>query len=140
MTDENNVIDATDKFGPWEGNVDEDGNLLPPVEMSPEEYDSAMTELMAGVDLAQLGRTISGVLEFLTMRAVHDGSYYIMTDDKAAITVIACGDDTQKILDLLPEHFKSWDDEMENSEAEVAPFDSNRDPGDEQDEPATESE
>ena len=138
MTDENNVIDASDKFGPWEGNVDEDGNLLPPVEMTEEEYNTAMEELFQTVDAENLGRMIAGVLELLTQRAVHDAPYYIMTDNKDAITVIAANDDVAPLMEVLPNHFKDWNDPVDNTE--VAPFDTNRDPGDEQDEPATESE
>ena len=129
MTEENNVIDATDKFGPWEGNVDENGQPGEPVDISPEEYESAMAELFANADLEQLGRTISGVLEFLTMRAVQDTGYYIETDDKRAITVIAAGEDADAIRAALPEHFKSWEDEMETPTEDS-----------EQDEPAAEQE
>jgi hypothetical protein len=41
---------------------------------------------------------ISGVLEFLTMRALHEGPYYIMTDNKEAITVFAANKDAAKHL------------------------------------------
>ena len=138
MTDENNVIDATDRFGPWEGNVDEDGNLLPPVEMTEDEYNTAMEELFNTVDADNLGRMIAGVLELLTQRAVHDAPYYITTDQKDAITVIAANDDVAPLLESLPKHYKAWDDPID--EPEIIPFTTNSDPGDEQDEPATESE
>ena len=138
MTDENNVIDATDRFGPWEGNVDEDGNLLPPVEMTEDEYNTAMEELFNTVDADNVGRMIAGVLELLTQRAVHDAPYYILTDQKDAVTVIAANEDVTPLLESLPDNFKSWEDPM--SEDNVVPFDTNSDPGDEQDEPATESE
>ena len=127
MTDEDNVV-----VGPWEPADAE------PVEMTQEEYDSAMHELLSAVDEERLGRTIAGVLEFLTMRAVHDGAYYIMTDDEQAITVLAANEDAKALREALPEHFKSWDDPLD--EPEVPPFDTNVDPGDEQDEPASESE
>jgi len=51
------------------------------------EYDSAMHELVATNDEESLGRTIAGVLEFLTARAVVDAPFYISTDDESAITV-----------------------------------------------------
>ena len=128
-TDEDNVVEFT---GEWHGDPDKEN------EMTPEEYDSAMRELLSAVDEEQLGRTIAGVLEFLTMRAVHDGAYYIMTDDEQAITVFAANEDAKTLRKALPEHFKSWDDPLD--EPDTPPFDTNSDPGDEQDEPASESE
>lgn len=120
------MTDNITELEPWPEPSDED-------EMTPEEYESAMHELLSAVDEERLGRTIAGVLEFLTMRAVHDGPFYIMTDDEQAITVFAANKDCANLRDALPEYFKSWDDPL--SEAEVIPFDTNRDPGDEQDEP-----
>ena len=119
METENNVISMSE----WQGASE-------PIEMTEEEYNSAMQELITTVDEEELGRTIAGVLEFLTMRALHDGGYYIMTDDERAITVFAADEDAKLLLDLLPPHFKSWEDDME-----VPPFDTDSDPGDEQDEP-----
>ena len=127
MTEDNNVVEFT---GDWQG---EDT----PTEMTQEEYESAMHELLSTVAEDELGRIIAGVLEFLTARAVIDGGFYILTDDEQAITVFAANEDAKIIRDLLPEHFKSWEDEID--EPEVIPFDTNRDPGDEQpeDEPAS---
>lgn len=121
METEDNVVEFT---GEWQG-ADE------PVDMTDAEYQSAMHELLSAVSEDQLGRIIAGVLEFLTARAVIDGAFYILTDDEQAITVFAANEDAAALRDALPEHFKSWDDEME-----VPPFDTDRDPGDEQDEPA----
>lgn len=121
METEDNVVEFT---GEWQG-TDE------PVDMTDAEYQSAMHELLSAVSEDQLGRIIAGVLEFLTARAVIDGAFYILTDDEQAITVFAANEDATALRDALPEHFKSWDDEME-----VPPFDTDRDPGDEQDEPA----
>ena len=121
METEDNVVEFT---GEWQG-TDE------PVDMTDAEYQSAMHELLSAVSEDQLGRIIAGVLEFLTARAVIDGAFYILTDDEQAITVFAANEDATALRDALPEHFKSWDDDME-----VPPFDTDRDPGDEQDEPA----
>lgn len=120
MNTDDNIVEFT---GEWHG-VDT------PVEMTEEEYTSAMEELLASVNEDQLTRILAGVLEFLTARAVMDGSYYIMTDDKDAMAVFAAKDDTKILFNLLPPHFKSWEDDME-----IPPFDTDRDPGDEQDEP-----
>lgn len=95
-----------------------------------EENMSNMQRLIDETPVENLGQTIAGVLEFLTARAVLDGSYYIMTDDQEAITVIAVDDDVQALRDLLPEHFKSWEDEVVYPEDDA--FISNADPGDEQ--------
>ena len=102
----------------WQG-----GDEVP----TPEEYDSAMTEMLATTNMEQLGRTISGVLEFLTMRALHDGAFYIMTDDQMAITVFAANEDATALRAALPDNFKSWEEDL--SKPEVI---TNRDPGDEQ--------
>lgn len=98
------------------------------------EYASAMEELLNENDLDALGRTVAGVLEFLAVRAVVDGPYYILNEDKTAITVVATNEEGIALLESLPEHYRSWDDEIEDD------FITNADPGDEQDEPATESE
>lgn len=124
METEDNVVEFT---GEWQGEV-------PPEEMSEEAYESAMHELLSEVAEDQLGRVIAGVLEFLTMRAIMDGPFYILTDDEKAITVFAANEDASALRDALPEHFKSWEDELD--EQDIPPFDTDRDPGDEQDEPA----
>lgn len=99
-----------------------------------EEFTSALEELIATHNEDTLGTTIAGVLEFLTIQAVMNGSYYITTEDDKAITVVAVDKDVEALQKVLPENFKSWDDEDEPT------FLTDTDPGDEQDEPATESE
>ncbi len=73
-----------------------------------DEYASAMHELLSTVEEEDLAKTISGVLEFLTMRATMDGGYFIMTDDESAITVFAANEDVKALRDSLPKHFKDW--------------------------------
>jgi len=97
------------------------------VPMTEKEYATAMEELLNETTMDDLGKTISGVLEFLTMRAFHEGPYYIMTDDEEAITVLATGDSAAALKSVLPDNFKSWD---EVDEPEVI---TDRDTGDEQD-------
>lgn len=93
--------------------------------------ESAMQRLLNNEDMESLGMTIAGVLEFLTMRALHDGAFYIMTDDEKAITVFAADEDAANLKAALPEHFKSWEEEL--SEPEMPEVLTNVDPGDEQD-------
>lgn len=123
METEDNIVEFT---GEWQGDDSE---------MSEAEYQTAMEELFATVEQEALGTVISGVLEFLTVKAVVEGPYYIMTDDKQAVTVFAANEDAETLMSILPEGFTSWEDEAEADE-----FISNADPGDEQDESATESE
>lgn len=123
METEDNIVEFT---GEWQGDDSE---------MSEAEYQTAMEELFATVEQEALGTVISGVLEFLTVKAVVEGPYYIMTDDKQAVTVFAANEDAETLMNILPEGFTSWEDEDEADE-----FISNADPGDEQDESATESE
>lgn len=123
METEDNIVEFT---GEWQGDDSE---------MSDAEYQTAMEELFATVEQEALGTVISGVLEFLTVKAVVEGPYYIMTDDKQAVTVFAANEDAETLMNILPEGFTSWEDEDEADE-----FISNADPGDEQDESATESE
>jgi len=99
------------------------------VPMTEKEYATAMEELLNESTAEQLGKTISGVLEFLTMRAYHQGPFYMMTDDEQAITVLAAGDAAKALKAILPEEFLSWDEEPEEVEAEVI---TDRDTGDEQ--------
>jgi hypothetical protein len=117
MSDDN-VID-----GPWQG--DPDGP-----EVSQEDYDTAMEELLSTIDTDRLGMIIGGALEVLTMQAIDNGSFYLQTDDERAITVIAVDDAAKQVKDNLPNSVALWEDRMKD-------FDSNRDPGDEQDEPTT---
>lgn len=123
MSDDN-VVEFT---GEWQGDEATD--------MSEAEYESAMEELLMTVDEEQLGRTVSGVLEFLTVKAIVEGPYYILTEDKDAITVLAANSAVDEVLASLPESVRPFDETVE-----VPPFDTNSDPGDEQDEPATKSE
>lgn len=95
------------------------------------EQESAMQRLLNNEDMESLGMTIAGVLEFLTMRALHDGAFYIMTDDEKAITVFAAEEDATALKAVLPEHFKSWEDELSEPEAMPEVL-TNVDPGDEQ--------
>ena len=97
------------------------------VAMTEKQYATAMEELLNETTMDDLGKTISGVLEFLTMRAFHEGPYYIMTDDEEAITVLATGDSATALKNVLPDNFKPWD---EVDEPEVI---TDRDTGDEQD-------
>jgi hypothetical protein len=92
------------------------------------EYDSAMHKLIAEQPDDNLGQTIAGVLEFLTARAVVDAPYYIATDDKSAVAVFAANDAAEALLALLPDTYKSWEDDMDEPE-----FLTDTDPGDEQD-------
>ena len=122
METEDNIVEFT---GEWQGDASE---------MTETEYRSAMEELFATIEQEALGTVISGVLEFLTAKAVIEGPYYIMTDDKQAVTVFAANDAAETLMNLLPENFTSWEDEQDEE------FITNADPGDEQDESATESE
>ena len=122
METENNIIEFT---GEWQGGDDEMGEA---------EYESAMQELLAEVDQERLGRVVAGVLEFLTVRAIIDGPFYLLTDDKQAITVMAANEDAEALLKALPSNFKSWDDYNDEAEEQIG-FLTDTDPGDEQDEP-----
>lgn len=121
METEDNVVEFT---GEWHGDSSND--------MTDAEYASAMQELLSQVDVDALSRTVAGVLEFLSVRAFADGAYYILNEDGTAITVVAANEDVQPILDSLPISVKAWDD----IEDEAVDFLTDRDPGDEQDEPA----
>ncbi len=122
METEDNIIEFT---GEWQGGDDEMGEA---------EYESAMQELLAEVDQERLGRVVAGVLEFLTVRAIIDGPFYLLTDDKQAITVMAANEDAEALLKALPSNFKSWDDYNDEAEEQIG-FLTDTDPGDEQDEP-----
>lgn len=115
MTD--NVTEFT---GEWQGGSDE--------EMTDEEYKSAMDELLSQMEIEELSRTIAGVLEFLSVRALVSGPYYITPDDGSAVVVFAAEEDAAELLASLPTKFKSWEESSED-------FLTDRDPGDEQDEP-----
>ena len=122
MNTDDNIVEFT---GEWQGDDSE---------MTDAEYESAMQELLAQVDQDQLGRTIAGVLEFLTVRAIIDGPFYLMTDDEQAITVMAANEDATALRNALPDNFKSWDEYNDEPEMD---FLTDTDPGDEQDEPTT---
>ena len=121
MDTEDNIVEFT---GEWQGDESE---------MTETEYRSAMEELFATIEQEALGTVISGVLEFLTAKAVIEGPYYIMTDDKQAVTVFASNEAAETLMRILPENFTSWEDEEDEE------FITNADPGDEQDESAAES-
>ena len=91
---------------------------------------TAMQELLTEGNMDDLSRTISGVLEFLTVRATVEGPYYILADGGVAVTVFAANDDVQRVIDMLPDHVKAWED-MSNLEEDD--FLTDADPGDEQD-------
>ena len=117
-TKKENIVEADAE---WQGSDEE-------VPMDEVEYATAMEELLAQNTLDNLGKIISGVLEFLTARAVHEGSFYIMTDNKEAITVFAADKDAIAVKNSLPDSIKSWDD-LTGEEQVIT----DRDPGDEQD-------
>jgi hypothetical protein len=100
-------------------------------ETTTEEYDTAMEKLLNETSMDELGGTISGVLEFLTVRALQDGPYYIMTDDKKAICVLATNEDCDALVKVLPENFVDWESYV-NTPSEPVVI-TNRDLGDEQD-------
>ena len=103
----------------WEGGED--------VSMTDTEYATAMESLLNENTMEEVGQMISGVLEFLTAKAVHDGPYYIETDNKEAITVFAANKDAITLKESLPDKFKMWDEEDEPEAI------TDRDTGDEQD-------
>lgn len=88
-------------------------------------------------DVNLVGDRISGVLEFLTVRAALDAPFFIYADNKESIVVIAAGEDVAPIAENLPDNFKNWDDELDEAPTvdNVVPFNTDSDPGDEQDEP-----
>ena len=92
-------------------------------------------------DVEVLGDRISGVLEFLTVRAALDAPFVIYADNNESIVVVAAGDDVKPIAAALPDNFKQWEDELDTVEMpEEIDFLSDTDPGDEQDEPTSEQE
>lgn len=78
-------------------------------------------------DADKIGDRISGVLEFLTLRAVNDAPYFIATDNGEAMVVFAANDDSKTLGALLPANFKDWNDALDEDS-----FITNADPGDEQ--------
>lgn len=92
-------------------------------------------------DVEVLGDRISGVLEFLTVRAALDAPFVIYADNKESIVVVAVGDDVKPIADALPDNFKQWEDDLDTVEMPEGPdYLTDTDPGDEQDEPTSEQE
>lgn len=77
-------------------------------------------------DPDKIGERISGVLEFLTLRAVNDAPFIISTDNDEAIVVFAADDAAKELKASLPDSYKNWEDDLEPD------FLINRDPGDEQ--------
>jgi hypothetical protein len=90
---------------------------------------SALEELLAATEVTDLARIVSGVLEFLTVRASVDGPYYILADGGVAVTVFGANDDVQRIIEALPDHVRAWED---LDAAEDVEFLTDTDPGDEQ--------
>jgi hypothetical protein len=90
---------------------------------------SALEELLSATEVTDLARIVSGVLEFLTVRASVDGPYYILADGGVAVTVFGANDDVQRIVDALPDHVRAWED---LDAAEDVEFLTDTDPGDEQ--------
>ena len=121
---EDNVVEFT---GEWQGSDESN-------DMTEDEARIAMDELLAEVDLDRMNLIVSNVLEYLTYRAVNDTAYYIMTDDRSAMALFAAGDDAKTLISILPDTVKCMNDEYEDD------FITNSDPGDEQNESATESE
>ena len=79
-------------------------------------------------DPDRMGERISGVLEFLTLRAVNDAPFIITTDNDEAIVVFAADEAAKALKASLPDTYKRWEDELEPE------FLSDQDPGDEQEE------
>ena len=104
--------------------------------MTEAEYVSAMEDLLNTVEEEKLGTIVAGVLEFLAVRAYAQGAYYILNEDGTAVTIVATQDDVTPIMESLPVSVRSWDDLTED----VVDYLTNADPGDEQDESASESE
>lgn len=119
MTDDT-VVEFT---GEWHG-ADEN---------TPEPTEAEIQQAMEEIDFERLNSMVVSVLEYLTVRAVVDAPYYIMTDDKKAIALFAADADVEAILSVLPDNFKCMNDEIDD-------FITNADPGDEQDESTSESE
>lgn len=90
-----------------------------------------MTRMIAecNSDEVIIGERISAVLEFLTLRSVMDGPYKIYTDDKSAVAIFAANDDVEAVVKGLPDNVKDWNDMPMD---DVEEFDTDRDPGDEQ--------
>jgi hypothetical protein len=81
-------------------------------------------------DPVLLGERISAVLEFLTLRAVADGPFYIFTDNEDALVLFAAENMAKHIRERLDGiDIKRWEDELS---PEANDFLSDRDPGDEQ--------
>ena len=126
MTDDT-VVEFT---GEWHG-ADEN---------TPEPTEAEIQQAMDEIDFERLNSMVVSVLEYLTVRAVVDAPYYILTDDEKAIALFAADDDVKAVLSMLPDNFKCMNDEINDfiENDEVVDFITNADPGDEQpDEPAS---
>jgi hypothetical protein len=88
-----------------------------------------------GGDLDLVWQRITGGLEFLILRAVMDGPFYMQSEAGNALIVFASDDEAQELFKNLPEHYKNFEDPLDSAEVIT-----DRDPGDEQDEPSPESE
>jgi hypothetical protein len=97
--------------------------------------------MQADGDVDLIGEQIAGVLEFLTVRAVMDAPFYIFTEDEEAMVLVAAGEQTQEIVGRLSGmEIKRWEDDLDETPDNVIPFERDVDPGDEQDESATQPE
>ena len=111
--------------------------------MSTNDTTSPMQRLLAETngDIDLIGDRIAGVLEFLTLRAVVDAPFTIYTEDETAMVIVAANEQVQEITGRLSGmEIKRWEDDLDEIPDNVIPFERDSDPGDEQDEPATESE
>lgn len=91
-----------------------------------------------GGDEEKIGNMIIAVLELLTYRAAEDTAYAIRSDDGNALFVVAVEDDAKALEAALPEHFKDYNDPLDEKPEQLElnldgeDFLTNRDPGDEQ--------
>lgn len=92
-----------------------------------------------GGDIDLVWQRITGGLEFLILRAVMDGPFYMMSENENALIVFAADDEAKSLYKNLPEHYKNFEEPLEGDPMRVEDPISDRDPGDEQDEPTTES-
>lgn len=111
--------------------------------MSTNDNISPMQKMLAETngDIDLIGERVAAVLEFLTLRAVMDAPFVIYAEDDTAMVLVAANEHAEEITGRLSGmEIKRWEDELDEAEDNVIPFNRDSDPGDEQDEPATESE
>lgn len=86
-----------------------------------------------GGDLDLVWQRIAGGLEFLILRAAIDGPFYMSSEAGNALIVFAADDEAKSLMSMIPEHYKNFEDPLDEQED----FITDSDPGDEQDdEPA----